>query len=77
MKSDLYANQDTKKCQSTCPANYLKDNSTMTCVLKCPKYPNYFADLTKMKCVPFCPVDHWADDISRVCVTRCPNDTFA
>jgi hypothetical protein len=77
MKYNLYANQDEKKCLSYCPANYFKDNSTMTCVSRCPDYPNYYGDLTQMKCVPFCPENSWADDISKTCVTDCPSNTFA
>ncbi len=49
----------------------------MTCVLKCPDYPNYYADSTQMKCVPYCPENYWADDISKTCVTNCPSNTFA
>jgi len=77
MKFNLYGNQAIKKCSSACQANYLKDNSTMTCVQKCPTYPNYYADLDAMLCVAFCPINHWADDISKVCVTQCPSNTFA
>ena len=68
-----------KKCVVGCPANYYADNSTWTCVSRCPTYPSYYADLSSRICLSNCRVDqdHFAEDINRTCVGQCPDGTFA
>ena len=72
----------TKRCRSSCLANYFTDNSTMRCVTQCPPYPNYFADIlttspTFGRCVKYCPPNTYASNSSRVCASQCPNGTYA
>ena len=42
------------------------DNSTYTCVDKCPSTPSYYG--YQEKCLESCPEGFYADDITRLCV---------
>lgn len=77
MKFDLYADPNTKKCETSCSGGLIADNSTMRCVVRCPEYPSYFANLSSMRCVPFCPINTFADPVSRRCLTGCPANLYA
>ena len=72
MIEDIYGDPVTRMCEIECSGDLVEDNSTMTCVERCPEYPSYFADLNDMRCKPFCPDETFADPISRVCVEICP-----
>ena len=49
----------------------------MRCVLVCPTYPSYFANLTTQRCVKYCPNGTYADNMTRKCVTTCPAGSYA
>lgn len=77
MKFDRYADPNTKKCELGCSGGLIADNSTMKCVVMCPEYPSYFANLDSKRCIPFCPSNTFADPITRVCTTNCSGDLYA
>lgn len=53
------------------------DDSTNTCVERCPTYPDLYADPTTQKCVLSCPSSHYAYNITRECLMDCPEPYFA
>lgn len=48
------------------------DNSTWTCVSKCPANPALYGDIISRVCVINCPDGYYGDDYSRTCVKICP-----
>lgn len=53
------------------------DDSSTSCVEKCPTYPDMFADLVSQKCVLSCPNGTYAYNITRVCVSNCTSPYLA
>ncbi len=51
-----YSNMTIKKCRIDCPTDWYQDNSTWTCVTRCPTYPSYYADLHLGKCLDRCRI---------------------
>jgi len=62
------------RCVLKCPPGSYADNSTWTCVSKCPINPSLYADLTNYVCVINCPNNTYGDDLTRTCVTNCPTN---
>jgi hypothetical protein len=71
---DLYADNSTNLCQSTCPSlpEYFSDPLSGNCVLFCPD--GYFAENATRTCSPSCVLGY-ADNLTRKCVAVCPTST--
>lgn len=59
--TQTFADTLTKTCTKNCLSPYYADNSTRTCVLKCPDIPELFARQSDRICVENCPPDTFAD----------------
>ena len=69
---NLWADTNGKKCRLNCTNSQIRDNSTQSCVPKCPSNPESYADLVTTFCVRTCPNGKFASDsVSRVCTGDC------
>lgn len=61
---------------NSCPivsgAQYYADDTTRTCVPKCPL--NRWADTIAKTCVQDCPNDYLRDSVNQLCVQNCPSN---
>jgi hypothetical protein len=73
----LFADYKTRLCVYTCPADFglqgtYGDNSTNTCVERCPTGSYGDANTTNRFCVANCSNGSYADTLSMLCVEVCP-----
>jgi hypothetical protein len=82
--SQMYADNITKTCVTTCPKYSFADLSQGygMCVYVCPSLTNgtlQYADNSTKLCVKICPAANgtWGDNSTWSCVLTCPNGTYA
>ena len=73
----LFADKKTRLCVYTCPLDYGKqgtfgDNSTTTCVERCPEGTYGDANTVNRFCVSTCTGGAFADNYTTLCVDVCP-----
>jgi hypothetical protein len=54
-----------------CSNSTVADNTTKTCVAKCPNSTHNFADLNKKLCVSQCPLNYYGHNTTLECQTAC------
>jgi hypothetical protein len=77
VEGQLFADYKTRLCVYMCPADYglqgtFGDNSTATCVQRCPDGSYGDANTANRFCVSTCTGGAYADNLTNLCVDVCP-----